>query len=478
MQYVPAALMFLVSLGVCLLMAPAVRALAFRFDLVDHPDQERKRHERAVPRVGGIAVMLGFFSAMALLLAPGSPLGDLLDPAKRDLLLRLLPAVCIVFAAGLIDDIRGLRPWQKLAAQFVAALLACEAGVEVTGVGGRHLDPWMSVPVTLLWLMLSSNAFNLIDGLDGLAAGLGLSAASTIFVVALICNDGMLALATAPLAGALLGFLRYNFHPASIFLGDSGSLTIGFLLGCFGVIWSQKATTFLGMAAPLMALAVPLLDTFLSVARRFLRGDPVFRGDAGHLHHKLLEHGFGRRGAALVLYAVCGVASVFSIWQSVAREHVAVVLPLAFVLLAWLGIHKIRYVEFGAARQVLFGGTVRRSMRAEVGLDQFRKSLDAADSLEECWESIRRAAASLGFPRVRMRIGGTDFDSRPEHWTGAGCWCLRVPLTSKDFIELDCDASSSTQLLAAAGFARVVRDGMQSRLTLSVVTRMALASGD
>src|SRR4029079_2155009 len=141
-------------------------------------------------------------------------------------------------------------------------------------VGGFTAPAWLSLPLTIAWLVLCANAFNLIDGVDGLAAGMGLFATSTMLVAAVLGDHVALALATAPLLGALVAFLRYNFNPASIFLGDSGSLTIGFLLGCCGALWSQKSATILGMVAPMMALAVPLLDAVMAVVRRFLRYEP------------------------------------------------------------------------------------------------------------------------------------------------------------------------------------------------------------
>ena len=151
-----------------------------------------------------------------------------------------------------------------------AAAWAWEAGVRVSEVGTYPIPPWCGAALTVAWLVLCSNAFNLIDGIDGLAAGVGLAAAVTTLTAGLLHGDFMLALATAPLAGCLLGFLRYNFNPASIFLGDSGSLLIGFLLGCYGIIWSQTSATVVALAAPAMAVALPLLEVCLSVARRFL----------------------------------------------------------------------------------------------------------------------------------------------------------------------------------------------------------------
>src|SRR5207247_1602256 len=171
----------------------------------------------------------------------------------------------VIFATGLLDDLFGLSPWQKIFGQVGAAGLAYWAGVRVLGVAGFSAHGWWSIPLTVLWLVGCANAFNLIDGVDGLAAGVGLFATLTIFLAALLQNNAPLALATVPLAGALLAFLRYNFNPASIFLGDCGSLSIGFLLGCYGIIWSQKSATMLVMSAPLLALAIPLHDTCITI---------------------------------------------------------------------------------------------------------------------------------------------------------------------------------------------------------------------
>ena len=153
----------------------------------------------------------------------------------------------IIFAVGLWDDIWPVRPWQKLTGQVVAAIAAYMAGISVSGFGGYALPPYLTLPATVFWLVLCANAINLIDGIDGLAAGVGFFATATTLLAALLINNVDLALAIAPLLGALLGFLRYNFNPATIFLGDCGSLFVGFLLGCCSIIWSQKSATMLGI---------------------------------------------------------------------------------------------------------------------------------------------------------------------------------------------------------------------------------------
>src|SRR5229473_2047143 len=202
----------------------------------------------------------------------------------------------------------GLTPWQKLAGQLLGSSIACWAGVRMLAIAGYPLPGWLDIPLTVMWLLACTNAFNLIDGIDGLASGVGLFATVTmLFAALLLQNNIALALATAPLAGALLAFLRYNFNPASIFLGDSGSLTIGFLLGSFGVVWSQKSATILGMTAPMMALGIPILDASLSIVRRFLRHQPIFTGDRDHIHHRLLKRGFAPRRVVLTLYAMASI---------------------------------------------------------------------------------------------------------------------------------------------------------------------------
>ena len=239
---------------------------------------------------------------------------------RLPLALKVLPAAALIFAVGLLDDLRAMRPWPKLAVQVIASYVAFDAGIRISRLGGFAVPPWLSLPLTVSWLVGCCNAFNLIDGVDGLATGAGLFASVTMLLGALLNNDTLLAMATVPLAGALLGFLWYNFNPASIFLGDSGSLTLGFLLGCYGTIWNQKSTTVLGITAPLMALAVPLLDTGISIARRFLRQQPIFSADFGHIHHRLLARGLTPRRVVLLLYGASGVAAVMSLLASVSHN--------------------------------------------------------------------------------------------------------------------------------------------------------------
>ena len=300
---------------VALLATGAVRNWFLRLGIVDHPDRERKLHRQPIARAGGTIIAIA--CALAYAITPGG--------------WRLGLAALLVFATGLIDDIAGLRPWQKLFGQILGALAACWAGVHIPGV---NLS--VSVPITVLWLLASTNAFNLIDGVDGLAAGLGLFGALTMLIAALVQNNVALALAAAPLAGALLGFLRYNFPPATVFLGDSGSLLVGFLLGCYAVDWAAKATSIAGLAAPVLALAIPLLDTALAVVRRLAGRQHIVTADRGHIHHMLLDRGLSPRKTVWLLYgAAClfAVLSLSTLWAP--RAGLAVVLVCT---LGWIGL--------------------------------------------------------------------------------------------------------------------------------------------
>ena len=240
-------ILFLAVLGflLSLVITPAVRTICLRVGLLDKPDHIRKLHKCDIPRVGGISIAFAYSLAYAILLVTPLKAGLILS-GSLPLISKLFPAAALVFATGLIDDLLRLKPWQKLVGQLVAAAVAYVAGVRVLALGGEHFEHfWWSFPVTIIWLVACTNALNLIDGVDGLAAGVGFVATTTTVAAAAMTHNIELLLATVPLAAALLAFLRYNFNPATIFLGDSGSLLIGFLLGCYGVLWMQKSATIL-----------------------------------------------------------------------------------------------------------------------------------------------------------------------------------------------------------------------------------------
>lgn len=389
-----------------LLLAPIVRRLAHKWQLVDQPDGGRKTHSAAVPRLGGVAIAMSY--VMAYLVWSVTPLravGTVLETGVPQIV-RLLPAGICIFAVGVLDDIWGLKPWQKLTGQALAAIWAFASGVRVTTLAGIEINGALSFALTIAWLLMCTNAFNLVDGMDGLAGGIGLLATLTILISSLLQGNVALALATAPLAGCLVGFLRFNLPPASIFLGDCGSLLIGFLLGSYAVIWSQKCATVLGLTAPLMAFAVPLLEVVLSVVRRFLQGKPIFSADRGHIHHMLLNRGLSTGRAVVVLYAVAGLAAVFSIAQSLILNQMASLVVILFSGFVWFGVQSLGYTEFRVTGRLLRDGSLREMIASQILAADVGREIQQAQTWEDCLLAVRRLALFQGFCGVEFVSGG------------------------------------------------------------------------
>lgn len=460
------ALLSLVAFVTSLLITPLTRDYFLRVGLVDAPDGQRKIHKHPIPRVGGIPVALAYaFAFIVLLLSPLN--GGLHLTSALDMVWRLMPSVSLMLFIGLFDDLSDIRPWAKLVGQICAALMAYWAGVRVLAVGPHNFEElWWSLPLTVFWLVFCTNAFNLIDGVDGLASGVGLFATVTALIAALMHGSFGLAMATAPLAGALLAFLRFNFNPASIFLGDSGSYFVGFLLGCYSVMWSHKAATLLGMTAPLLALAIPLLDVCLSIARRFLRGNPIFTADRGHIHHKLLDRGFTPRRTVLVLYGVSGLFATFSLVGSGSQNQFAGIVLILFAIVVWVGVQNLGYLELNTAGRMIRQHGFRRLLNAELAVRRARDRLDTARPGDETWSALVTLARDLGYDGIRARLDGEDreelFKTPPRN-----CWVVRFPIDGRGWIEM-------THLIAAQSVAPMVAT-VSAMLdeTLGIASRVA-----
>jgi UDP-GlcNAc:undecaprenyl-phosphate GlcNAc-1-phosphate transferase len=296
-----------------------------------------------------------------------------------------------------------------------------------------------------------------------LATGVGLFATVTTLIAALLGKNVPLAMATIPLAGALLGFLRYNFNPASIFLGDCGSLTVGFLLGGYAVLWSQKSATLLGMTAPLMVLAIPLLDTALAIVRRYLRGQPIFGADRGHIHHRLLARGMTPRRVALVLYAACGLVAALSLMASMWQNFTGLILVL-FCALTWIGVQNLGYTEFGTAGRMVRAGAFRGLLNRELALGSFAEELRQAGNVEACWGAVGKAYQVFGFSAVHAEILGQVFTDAGAK-NGRGAWQVWIPLPEGDYVMLTRSAESEVMALGGAAFAEEVSRTLGTRLS-------------
>lgn len=451
----------ILSFVLSLLLTPLVRNLCRRFGLVDHPGN-RKVHEYPIPRAGGIAIALSYAGAYAVLFLVGLRGGHFVWSARTDIG-RLLPAATAIFVIGLVDDLRGLKPSRKIVGELVASVLAYVSGVQFTAIGGHALPHWASLPITVAWLILCTNAVNLIDGIDGLAAGVGFFATITMVLAALMQGNIVLAIAVVPLAGALLGFLRYNFNPATIFLGDSGSLFIGFLLGCYGLLWNEKSATMLGMTAPLMALAIPLLDTLLAVLRRFLHNKPIFAADRGHIHHRLLDRGMTPRKAALLLYGCCAIGAICSLGMM--NTNLSGVVLIIFCGVTWIGIQHLGYIEFGTAGRMFIEGAFRRQLSSQVALQSFEQQLTAANTPGDCWRVIEETAHDLGFSHIRLRLGDQVFENQ-ERVDSSHCWTISIPLFDDGALHLAREFNLKDHYTAVAPFADVVRRALNREFPL------------
>ena len=438
-----------------LILTPLCRNWFRRVGMVDNPDGDRKLHQQPVATMGGVPIVIAYLAAFGVLLLTG-----VLIPVGRDSIpfaLRLAPALALIFITGLLDDRYRLQPFQKLLAQVVAGGWAFWAGVRITGITDQHLPGWLSLPVTIAWLLICTNAFNLIDGVDGLATGVGLFATATMLIAALLQHNLLLAMATVPLMGALLGFLRYNFNPATIFLGDSGSLFIGFLMGCMGAIWSQKSATILGMTAPLMALSIPIFDLCLSIIRRFLRRQPIMRGDRGHIHHRLLARGLSARRAVLILYGVCGVAAVLSLFQSMATNKTAGAVIVIFCGIAWIGIQNLGYAEFSQARRLILAGGFRESLNSSLALRTFDLSLHEAQTRDQRWAVLRDALKQFGLVEIHWFVDGKMYHDALWNSNGQECWSLRIPLHGTDYLNFTRVANADDATLNVGALVAIFR---------------------
>lgn len=420
---------------VSFVLAPIIRDIFRSYNVVDRPGR-RKVHAYPIPRVGGIPIAVAYFYALTTLRGPGS-----VFPIHW--LQTILSGALVIFLTGLIDDFLNLKPLVKLLGQIVAAVVAYDSGLTIDRLGGTPLPVWIGLPLTVFWLLLTTNALNLIDGLDGLCGGIAFCSTLSFFAAALMTGDRVLAFTALPLAGALLGFLFFNFNPATVFLGDSGALLLGFMLGCFGIIWTGENVTPVGAALPLLALALPLLDLGLSIIRRSLKGQGIFSADRGHIHHRLLDSGLSVRRAALTMYAAGifgGMAAVLISWSGAGDSlRWAVTAILTFVVI--VGVRRLRYPEFKVVLNLLLHGDFRKTLADKARMEQLAQALGKAGTREEWWRLLVAAAREWNWIRLRAKSPGGMQDEvlaaarRPS-------WSFVIELSDAESIEVEGDSQT------------------------------------
>ena len=337
-----------------------MRAAAWRWRVVDRPDGKRKFHHGRVPLWGGVAVYLAL--VLGLLVAMSLP--SLAGPALRSLAAALIPAGGLACFFGALDDLWHFASRTKLALQFLAVLPVVAAGFwidRIVAFGYPITLGWLGVPLTILWLLGCINALNLIDGMDGLASIVGLSAAAMMSIIAVSMGNNHVAVIALVLAGALAGFLVYNLPPASIFLGDSGSTMIGLVLGILGIQGAMKTSTTLAITAPAVIMTLPMFDVVMAVVRRKLTGRSYAAADHQHIHHRLLDRGLRPWQVLCILGAVCLTTGAAATAATVFRWD-----ALAWITAVSLVVLMIRLRLFGHYEFSLVKEAINRRLRGLV----------------------------------------------------------------------------------------------------------------
>ena len=437
--------LFLIATVASLISTPLIRRLCERHKLLDVPLDGRRIHRKAVPRLGGIALYLSCLATLSLLWFWDNLLTQTLSGMKSEILTLLIPAT-LVLLLGAYDDLRGANAVVKFVGLGLIATLFYAMGGRIDALsiplfGSLHLPALVSFIVTVVWLVGIANAFNLIDGLDGLASGAALFASLVILGVSVSQDRPLTIVVALVLCGALAGFLRYNFNPASIFLGDSGSLFIGFLLAALSVLGTQKATTAVAIVVPILAFGFPVVDTAMTMGRRMLSRKPVFEGDNEHIHHMLLARGWSQRRAALVLYGVCLLfgllALIFPATGSKLTGFMLFVISVAVIIaVGHLRYHEVDELRAGVKRTV---GDRRLRVANNIRVRRAAVAVSKATDLDGMFAAMRHllefgefsfASAEVG-PSGRRRVCWSWPD---EVEPAAGDWSIRLPLV-KDGVE-------------------------------------------
>jgi UDP-GlcNAc:undecaprenyl-phosphate GlcNAc-1-phosphate transferase len=471
---------FLVSCFLSLVLTTRVRDFALARGVTMAPQLDRHIHTKPVPRLGGVAIYFSVVLALTLDLFVSNWLGVPQLLTSR-VALGLLGPGTIVFLLGLYDDVRGAHAYLKFGIQAFAGLLLYWAGYGIERLdlisSSNILRASISLPLTIFWVLLITNAFNLIDGLDGLAVGSAFFSTVVIFATSLFRHNVVVSLIAAVLAGALLGFLRFNFNPASIFLGDSGSLFVGFMLSGLALARStQKATTIVAVAVPVVVFGLPILDVVLAVARRLIGAKPIFGADQDHIHHKLLKRGLSHRTAVLVLYGTSAGFGLLSLALLHGEKNLAIVLFTASAGIMF-GVHQLRYVEFSELSAFLHSVFKKRIVANNVSIRRAAQQLDSCVDCRTFCHILQAALQPLGFSGFRLEsfigrglpkssIHPLTYD--PDHGF-VFCWADQLPKEPDCELRLQLTTTSGEHLGYLCLF-QYCDNRQQSSFDLSVMT--------
>lgn len=412
------------GLGISCLVTPVIARAGRYFGLLDHPNSARKIHSSPIPTTGGFGIFLTMIVVGVL--------------AWRWVMVHrpqagwpaiewgfLLAGAAIAFLTGAVDDRLDLRPRTKLVLQLVAAVVAYSGGFAVSGITGLAGETipigWVGFLVTIIWFLGCMNAINLLDGMDGLAAGASFFVIVTVGVVAYMNGRACTALLACCLAGAIIGFLFYNFHPASVFLGDAGSTLIGFLVAALALKGSVKGPTTVAIVTPFLALGLPVFDTAAAILRRWARRLPVSAADRLHIHHAMLAVGLSQRRVVLLLYAVCAAFGATALSLTAGRNVATGLLMVVLATMGFFAIRWLRVIEVDQIRQRLAEEMEERrnSSRAHHAVARSFAAIDAAHSVDELWRALTEAFDELGYESASF-IPNPALSLPPLSWHASG----------------------------------------------------------
>lgn len=421
-------------------LTPAVRSLAIRLDLVDSPDGRRKLQSAPIPLSGGLGVVISVWAALLLALLIPNPLQEQLVESGPALL-GLFLASLVICAVGLADDFGYLRGRHKLLGQLVAIAIMLNSGLVVRHVRLSTLDfdlGLLAWPFTAFWLLGAINSLNFIDGLDGLLGCIGVITGLALGTMALLQGHLAAACVAFTLAGALIGFLRYNLPPATIFLGDSGSMFIGLVIGVLGIESSLKAPATIALAAPLAIFTIPIFDTTAAIIRRKLTGRSVYTTDRGHLHHCLLRHGLSNRRVLLVVSVFCLLTVAGALASQTFKNEIYAVLTALAVVGILIATRLFGYAEFLLVKERLRGTAASfLRMRSEAQPQRIEIRLQGSTDWKDSWNALTAYASQIHLRMVRLDINAPSlhegyhaswiaFDENSDD--NAVLWRAEIPL--------------------------------------------------
>ena len=411
---------YLGSAVLAILTTAAVIYIAKRLHLVDAPGV-RKVHSKPIPRIGGVAIFVSMIGLVLPVLLLPNVIGETFRLVQSKII-TVLGAAGLMFLIGLVDDVKGLRVRTKLLSQLVAALVVCAAGIRIESIpvtASLSIQfGWFSWLFTLIWIVGITNAINLSDGLDGLAAGISAIACGVIAVLSIYNGDTVMAILMLALLGSLSGFLLFNFEPAKIFMGDSGSLFLGFTIASASVLSATKTETIVGLALPVLALGIPIFDTLFSMLRRFLERRSLFAPDRRHFHHRLLALGLRQRHVVITAYLVTCLAAGLGMFMLVTRNSQTIIIficTLLLLVLVFRVVGSVRLRETISGLRYKYALSSQRKQEFQT-FENIELHFRRARKFDEWWQAVCFAAGEMDFVNGSLSFTNRDGTKRTLVW--------------------------------------------------------------